>query len=80
MTEVQTCALPISVERNIMRAYINPPHRKFSDSELIELAKLVQEYVSANPKADDVTLQNGILDISDVFDYAVRLRYSKSLS
>ena len=63
-----------------MRAYINPPHRKFSDSELIELAKLVQEYVSANPKADDITLQNGILDISEMFDYAVQLRYSKTTS
>ena len=63
-----------------MRSYINPPHRKFSESELIELAGLVQEYVKANPKADDITLQNGILDISEVFDYAVRLRYSKSLS
>lgn len=69
-----------SVERNIMRAYINPPHRKFSESELIELAGLVQEYVKANPKADDITLQNGILDISEMFDYAVQLRYSKTTS
>ncbi|MFZ9327917.1 MAG: hypothetical protein ACO24H_10810 [Polynucleobacter sp.] len=63
-----------------MRAYINPPHRKFSVSEIMELSILIREYVEANPKADDATIENGIVDISDMFDYAMQLRYSKPLT
>jgi hypothetical protein len=60
-----------------MRAYINPPSRKFSHSEILELSALIREYVDANPKADQETLENGIIDISDMFDYAMQLRYQK---
>ena len=60
-----------------MRAYINPPHRKFSVSEILELSNLIRDYVDANPKADDETIENGIVDISDMFDYAMQLRYAK---
>lgn len=60
-----------------MRAYINPPHRKFSVSEILELSNLIRDYVDANPKADNETIENGIVDISDMFDYAMQLRYQK---
>lgn len=65
---------------NGFRANINPPHRKFSDSELREFSFLVRDYVDLNHKASDSELQEGILNLGELFDYALQLRYQKPKS
>lgn len=60
-----------------IKAYITPPSRPFSPSEIRELSVLIKQYVDHNPKADDVTLMDGIDRLSQLFDYALRLRYGQ---
>lgn len=59
------------------KAYVTPPSRPFSQSEIKELSLLIRDYVDNNPKATDVVLMDGIDNLSQLFDWALQLRYAK---
>jgi uncharacterized protein YcbK (DUF882 family) len=59
------------------KPYVTPPSRPFSQSEIKELSLLIRDYVDNNPKATDTALMDGIDNLSQLFDWALQLRYAK---